>query len=235
MTNSRVAKFAAERSPYRVILSVLLMLLVLPLSVFASSDATSGSSSTSALDNSSATKTILVMGDSLSAAYKLSASDGWVHLLEQRLTSHARPYRVVNASVSGATSAAGLQLLPQSLAKHSPDIVILELGANDGLQGKPVPYITENLRRLIRMIRKEGADVLLLGVHLPPNMGSRYTKPFFAQYARLAEQEAVGLVPFLMDGVAGHPELMLDDGLHPKAEGQKILLDNVWHQLEPML
>lgn len=186
-------------------------------------------------ENQQKSETILVLGDSLSAAYKLSAKKGWVYLLQQKLMQEDLAYEVVNASVSGATTAAGLQLLPQALEKHEPKLVILELGANDGLQGKPVSYITENLRQLIRVSQQSGAQVILVGIRVPPNFGKRYTEPFFEQYARLAEEENIALVPFLMDGVAGRDELMMGDGLHPKPAGQSIMLDNVWQTLSPLL
>ncbi|VUD53853.1 Esterase TesA [Thalassocella blandensis] len=181
-------------------------------------------------------KTLLVIGDSLSAAYKLPAKQGWVHLLEQRLQqNYDDQFQVVNASISGATTAAAIQLLSQSLTKYTPSIVILELGGNDGLQGKPVTYITENLRTLVHMSKGAGAQVLLVGVRMPPNFGSRYADPFFKQYARLAEQESLALVPFILDGVAGHEDLMLSDGLHPSAPGQEVVLENVWKELKPLL
>ena len=180
-------------------------------------------------------KKLLVLGDSLSAAYKLSAEQGWVHLLQLRLTDNNYPYRVINASVSGATTAAGLQLMSQSLAQNQPDIVLLERGANDGLQGKPIPYIAKNLERLIHMAKQTNAKVILLGVRLPPNLGSRYTKPFYQLYPSLARTHRLPLVPFLLDGVAGSPEMMMNDGLHPKAVGQPIVLDNVWPVLKTVM
>lgn len=180
-------------------------------------------------------KKILVVGDSLSAAYKLSAEQGWVHLLQLRLLDNDYPYRVVNASVSGATTAAGLQIMPQALARHRPEIVLIELGGNDGLQGKPVPYITNNLERLISLAKGAQARVVLLGTRLPPNFGARYTEPFFAQYAMLAKRHELPLVPFLLEGVAGYSSLMMEDGIHPRAEGQRLLLENVWPTLKPLV
>jgi acyl-CoA thioesterase-1 len=182
-----------------------------------------------------ATKKILVVGDSLSAAYKLPSEQGWVHLLTQRLQEEKYPYEVVNAAVSGATTAAGMQIMSESLALYKPEVVILGLGANDGLQGKPVPYITNNLERLIAMAKASTPKVLLLGIRLPPNFGPRYTQPFFQQYFTLAEQHQLAFVPFILDGVAGVSELMQSDGLHPKAQGQPIILDNVWPELKPLL
>ncbi|MFL0810911.1 MAG: arylesterase [Agarilytica sp.] len=175
-----------------------------------------------------AEKKILVLGDSLSAAYKLASEEGWVHLMQQRLNTENIAAKVVNASVSGATTAAGLQLLPAALEEHQPDYVILELGANDGLQGKPVPYIRKNLERLILQSQRANAQVILVGIQLPPNFGQRYTVPFFAIYAELAKAHDLALVHFLLDGVAGKPELMMSDGLHPNALAQPKVLENVW-------
>ncbi len=180
-------------------------------------------------------KKILVVGDSLSAAYKLSAQQGWVHLLREKLKDNNYPYQVINASVSGATTAAGIQIMKQSLASHNPDIVMLELGGNDGLQGKPVSYITKNLDRLITMATSSGAQVVLIGIQIPPNLGRRYTQPFFQQYQTLADKYKLPLVPFLLDKVAGYPTLMQEDGIHPRAEGQPIVLENVWPVLAKVL
>ncbi len=180
-------------------------------------------------------KTILILGDSLSAAYKLSAKQGWASLMQARLREEGLRYQVVNASISGATSAAGLQLLPRKLHEHKPSVVILELGANDGLQGKPVSYISQNLKRLIQLAKDANAQVLLLGIRLPPNFGSKYTEPFFQQYALLAKDLEANLVPFMLDGVAGKPEYMLSDGLHPNAEGQVLVLDTIWPYLQVLL
>ncbi len=180
-------------------------------------------------------KKILVMGDSLSAAYKLPVEDGWVYHLQARLQQQEWDVEVVNASVSGATTAAGLQILPDALLVHKPDIVILELGANDGLQGKPIPYITKNLSKLIETVKAGGAKILIVGIKLPPNFGRRYTQPFFAQYEALSQTYQLPLVPFLLEGVAGDRELMQNDGLHPTAEGQPLVLENVWPVLQTLL
>ncbi len=182
-----------------------------------------------------ALKKILILGDSLSAAYKLSAEEGWVHLLQARIDRDKLPFKVVNASVSGATTAAGLQILPNALSVHQPAFVLIELGANDGLQGKPVPYIRRNLTALIKQSQDAGAKVVLVGIQLPPNFGSRYTQPFFEQYAVLAKQFGLPLVPFLLEGVAGNADLMMRDGLHPKAKAQSLVLENVWPILNPLL
>ena len=175
---------------------------------------------------------ILVLGDSLSAAYKLAESSGWVHLLKQQLKSENYAIEVYNASVSGATTATGKQLLPGALERFNPDLVILELGANDGLQGKPIDYITANLSNLIITAKNAAADVLLLGVRLPPNQGKRYIEPFFQQYFQLSSQYETGLVPFFLDGGAGNTALMMADGLHPNTEGQKVIAELMYPYLK---
>lgn len=169
--------------------------------------------------------TILVMGDSLSAGYGIDPRDGWVALLAERL---GEDHRVINASVSGETSRGGLDRLPALLDEHAPDLVLIELGANDGLRGYPVPRITTNLSRMIELSQRAGAEVILLGIQLPPNLGARYTEPFFQQYADLAEQFGLSYLPFLLEGVALNDALMQADGLHPTAEAQPLVLNNVW-------
>ncbi len=187
------------------------------------------------LPNSTSRSTLLVLGDSLSAAYNISAESGWVHLLQQRLEEAGKNVSVVNGSVSGATTAAGLQSLPAILERHQPDYMILELGANDGLQGKPVPYIKQNLVELISLAKSANVKVLLVGIRLPPNFGSRYTEPFFNQYADLASQYELEYLPFLLDGVAGNDELMQEDGLHPTAKAQPKILDNIWPAVNALI
>lgn len=179
--------------------------------------------------------TLLVMGDSLSAAYGIAVDDGWVSLLEQRLAAQYPNWRVVNASISGETSAGGLARLPHTLKTQAPDLVLLELGANDGLRGIPVATTQQNLAAMVEQSRAAGARVLLLGIYLPPNYGPDYTERFKAMYADLAQRCDLPLVPFLLDGVALKPEWMQGDGLHPNARGEPRVLDNVWATLEPML
>lgn len=180
-------------------------------------------------------RVLLVLGDSLSAAYNLPATSGWVSLLEQRLKREYPEWQVVNASISGETTTGGLTRLPALLRQHQPALVLLELGANDGLRGQPVPGIRNNLSQLIRLSRDAGADVLLLGILLPPNYGPRYTSQFEQLYPQLATEYKLPLLPFLLDGVADRPELMQQDGLHPTAAAQPRVLDNVWPLLEPQL
>ena len=178
---------------------------------------------------------ILVMGDSLSAAYGIETSQGWVALLAERLKTHADDYRVVNASVSGDTSAQGLTRLPVELSQHKPAIVILELGANDGLRGLPVAVMQANLAKMIALSKHAGAQVLLLGILLPPNFGPEYTQKFAAVYPRLAKDYHVPLVPFLLEGVAQHREWLQADGMHPLAPAEQQVLNNVWAKLAPLL
>lgn len=162
-------------------------------------------------------------------------SEGWVALLEKRLANENFPHRVINASISGETSSGGLSRLPGALRKHQPKIVIIELGANDGLRGLPLPLMRENLRRMIITAQQNSAQVLLLGMRLPPNYGPRYTQGFAQVFVELAQQYKTGLVPFLLAGVATQATLMQSDGLHPTATAQNQLLDTVWPYLQPLL
>ena len=179
--------------------------------------------------------TILIVGDSISAGFGLDTRLGWVSLLEQRLEREGHDDRVVNASISGDTSAGGQARLPALLTEHKPDVVIVELGGNDGLRGQPPAQLQQNLAAMIDAAKTAGAKVLLLGMQLPPNYGPRYTTAFAQVYGALAKEKNVPLVPFFLEGVGGHPELMQADGLHPAAAGQKRLLDNVWPALKPLL
>ena len=203
------------------------MALALLLAVFSAS-------STSASEQSSSV--ILVWGDSLSASYRMDEQQGWVALLQEKLSAEGRlDWRVVNGSVSGETTAGGLARLPAMLASTSPDIVILELGGNDGLRGLPVPTIRENLAQMINLSQDAGARVLLSGIQIPPNYGPRYTGPFYAQYTELAEQYGLALIPFLLDGIAENAELMQDDGIHPTAEAQPLIVEIVWPVLNQLM
>lgn len=181
------------------------------------------------------TKTILVYGDSLSAAYGIPREQGWVSLLEKRIAEQRLPYRIVNASVSGETTSGGLSRFPANLRQHKPDLVILELGANDGLRGLSVSDMQRNLSEIIQAARATKAEVLLLGMMMPPNYGHRYAQDFKASFTQLALKFKIPLVPFFLDGVAANPELVLDDGVHPTSAGQPRILDNVWTELGPLL
>jgi acyl-CoA thioesterase I len=189
----------------------------------------------SAVAAGTAEKVILVFGDSLSAAYGLSTAEGWVGLLQKRLATQGYGYRVVNASVSGETTSGGKTRLPRALEQHKPDIVILELGANDGLRALPLAAARTNLSGMIDTAKQTGAAVLLVGIQIPPNYGAQYAGGFRDLFADLARHHRVPLVPWLMKDVALDAGLMQDDGLHPNAAGQPRLLDNVWPQLAPML
>jgi acyl-CoA thioesterase-1 len=189
-----------------------------------------------ALQNAVASdRTILVLGDSLSAAYGIRPEQGWVALLEQRLRAQGYGYEVVNASVSGETSSGGLQRLPRALQLHRPGMVILELGANDGLRGLPLAVTKENLTKMVQLSQAAGARVLLVGIRIPPNYGPRYANEFAAVYPEIAKQERLPLVPFLLEKVALDSTLMQEDGLHPNARGEPLVLDTLWQGLEPLL
>ncbi len=178
---------------------------------------------------------ILVLGDSLSAAFGMATAEGWVSLLEQRLAEQGYAHRVVNASISGDTSVGGRARLPAALQSHDPAIVILELGGNDGLLGMPIADIRANLEALVEMSMEAGARVLLLGIQIPPNYGPVYAEQFAALYPTVAERYQLSLVPFLLEGIALDPELMQGDRIHPKAAAQPLILDLVWPELEPLL
>ncbi len=178
---------------------------------------------------------VVVLGDSLSAAYGLPTERGWVALLGTRLTDAGLAYRVVNASISGDTTGGGLTRLPQVLERERPALVVIALGANDGLRGIPLGQIENNLKALVRLARGAGAEVLLVGVRLPPNYGAAYTEGFQATLRGVADAEQVPLVPDLLVGVADDWRLMQADGLHPTAEAQPRILENVWPGLEPLL
>lgn len=184
---------------------------------------------------SPAQRTLLVFGDSLSAAYGIEADDGWVNLLAERLATENTGYTVANASVSGETSSGGLARLPAALDEFKPAIVILELGGNDGLRGLPLGVLKDNLTAMIEMCLAANAEVLLAGIQIPPNYGPRYTEPFYALFGEIAEDMKLAFVPFLIDGIPQQPDLMQRDGIHPKAEAQFMILDNVWPILTPML
>jgi acyl-CoA thioesterase-1 len=176
-----------------------------------------------------------VLGDSLSAGYGIRSSQGWVALLEQRLQTQGYGYKVVNASVSGETTGGGLQRLPRALELHRPAVVIVELGANDGLRGLNISLTRDNLTKIVAESRKSGAEVVLVGMRLPPNYGPRYSTDFMRMYREIATENKVALVPFLLESVALDTDLMQADGLHPTAEAQPALLETVWPVLSPLL
>ena len=178
---------------------------------------------------------ILVFGDSISAGYGLPLEQGWVELLRTRLKAQGYGYQVVNASVSGETTAGGLARLPRALELHHPSIVILELGGNDGLRGLPIAQMRTNLTQMTSSSTAGGAKVLLLGMRMPPNYGPEYTKQFAMVFSDLATEKKISLVPFLLTDIALSPALLQADDIHPNAQGQPILLDNVWPTLKPLL
>lgn len=175
---------------------------------------------------------MLVLGDSLSAAYRIDANAGWVALLSQRLKAESPPVDVVNASISGETTSGGLSRLPPLLAKNKPRAVVVELGANDALRGLPIDQIRKNLDAIIKSSRDAGAKIVLLGIELPLNYGPQYRTALREMYRDAAKEFNVPLVPFLLDGVAQDPKLMQDDGMHPLAAGEPKVLDNVWPTLK---
>lgn len=179
-----------------------------------------------------ASTTLLVMGDSLSAAYGIEREAGWVSLLRGRLGDDIE---VVNASISGETTAGGVARLPGLLGRYAPDIVLLELGGNDGLRGLPPGQMRTNLASMIEASQEAGAQVLLLGIQVPPNYGQAYTDAFRRVFHQLADEHDVPLVPFLLDGIALEARLMQDDGIHPTAAAQPRILDNVWPELKKLL
>ena len=181
------------------------------------------------------TPVILVLGDSLSAAYGIALEDGWVALLQGRLRARGLDWRVVNAGLSGDTTAGGLTRLPELLERHRPAILIVELGANDGLRGLKPTLVRDNLARIIQAGRAAGSRVLLTGIRLPPNYGAAYNQAFQAVFQDLAAAQGVPLVPRLLAGVAEDRALMQADGVHPGAAAQPRILDNVWPVLEPLL
>ncbi len=182
------------------------------------------------------TPVILVFGDSISAGYGLThVEQGWVALLRTRLKDQEYGYQVINASVSGETTAGGLARLPRALMLHQPKIVILELGGNDGLRALPIAQMRANLARMVDLASAAGAKVLLLGMRMPPNYGPDFTEQFRSSYSDLARDKRLALVPFLLNDIALSPNLMQADGIHPNELGQPKLLDNVWPSLRPLL
>lgn len=177
---------------------------------------------------------ILLMGDSLSAGYGMQLEQAWPSLLQQKLKRNSH-WQLINASVSGETSSGGKARLTALLTEHQPAIVILELGGNDGLRGQPLKLLRTNLQAMIDASKASGAQVVLVGMQIPPNYGARYTKEFAQTYSNLAQANQLPLVPFLLQGVATHPELMQKDGIHAAPIAQAQLLNNVWPVLEPLL
>jgi len=165
----------------------------------------------------------------------MQIKDGWVYLLQQRLDNDQKGYRVINASISGDTTAGGLARLADPLQQHKPDIIILELGANDGLRGLSLQQMKQNLEKMITLSKQHGAQVILVGMQLPPNYGPLYTNKFLSTYRELAKEHNTLLIPFLLKDVGGNPALIQADGLHPNEKAQPIILENVWQELKHVL
>jgi len=182
-----------------------------------------------------AAPTVLVVGDSISAGHGVAVDAGWVARLRARMNAEGYPQEVVNASISGDTTSGGLTRLPALLRQHSPAIVIIELGGNDGLRGLSLDAMRKNLTAMIRRSRAAGARVLLLGIRLPPNYGSVYIDRFTGVYRQAAHDTGVALVPKILAGVGERRDLMQEDGIHPNAQGHARVLENVWPTLKPML
>lgn len=180
-------------------------------------------------------RVILVLGDSLSAAYEMELSQSWPSLLQDRLTENGHAYRVFNSSIVGDTTQSGLARLPRLLSEYHPLVVIIELGGNDGLRGLPLDVTRGNLQSMIEQSQAAGALVVLAGIRLPPNYGMTYTERFSEMYSELATDGQILFIPFLLEGIALDPDLMLEDGIHPSAEAQPLVLENVWQALEPVL
>jgi acyl-CoA thioesterase I len=182
-----------------------------------------------------AERTLMVFGDSLSAAYGLSPQQGWVSLLAERVEKARLPWKVANASISGETTAGGVRRLPEDLRRHKPSIVVIALGANDALRGQPIAAIRANLERMIRLARDARAAPVLVGLMIPPNYGIDYAREFQEVFGAVAAKHKVPFVPFLLAGIAEKPELFLPDQLHPGPQAQPMIFDNVWPVLEPLL
>lgn len=180
-------------------------------------------------------QSLLVVGDSISAGYGLDINQGWVALLQQRLHERGSSYQVVNASISGDTTAGGRNRLPELLKQHQPKLVILELGGNDGLRGLSLEHMQANLTAMVSMAKEQGSQVLLLGMRIPPNYGPRYSQGFYQVYQQLAAEQQVALVDFFLDRVGGVEGMIQQDGIHPTEAAQPLLLENAWSALQPLL
>jgi len=182
--------------------------------------------------NTAYAASIVVFGDSISAAYGIEVNKGWVAKLQQKLKQHKKSYQVINASVSGETTSGGLSRLPQVLSQYQPQILILELGGNDGLRGQPPKLMQQNLQKMIQQAKQQKIKVVLLGMKIPPNYGKAYNQAFEKAFVDVANTEQVPFVPFFLEGVGGNDDLMQADGIHPNEKGQDRLLQNVWPIME---
>jgi acyl-CoA thioesterase-1 len=178
---------------------------------------------------------ILIFGDSLAAGYGLPQGRGWVDLLHDKLATEKLGYRVVNASISGETTAGGRNRLPAALEQHRPRVLVLELGSNDGLRGQPLSVMRDNLLAMVKVSRAAGARVLIIGMRIPPNYGPKYTRAFHATFEDVARTQRTALVPFLLEGFADQRGLFQSDGIHPNEQAQPLILETVWKGLRPLL
>ena len=181
------------------------------------------------------TARLLVLGDSISAGYGMKPEQGWVTLLQDKLRQGGYDYQVINASISGETSQGGLTRLPALLNQHQPELVLIELGGNDGLRGLPLKLLQNNLSKMIQLSQQQQVQPVLLGIQLPPNYGRRYTQAFANIYPTLADQYQIPVMPFILEGIGTDPDKMQSDGIHPKADAQQQLLNNIWPVLQPLL
>ncbi len=188
------------------------------------------------LSGNSQANTVLVLGDSISAGYGINPHKGWVALLEEKLSTQIKSEAtVINASVSGNTSGDGLARLPKLIETHTPDIIIVELGGNDGLRGHPLKLMESNLNAIVSLSKEAGSQVILAGIEIPPNYGPRYTDEFKKVFNRVAEKNNISFIPFILEGIALVPELMQDDGIHPTEHAQPLLLENIWPSIATSL
>ncbi len=178
---------------------------------------------------------LLILGDSLSAAYGVAQDKSWVSLLQRRFKRKNIRLKIINASISGDTTANGLNRLPDALSQHQPEYLLIELGANDGLRGLPLSLIKSNLKQLITLGQQQGAQVLLMSIRIPPNYGKKYTEKFTALYGQLAKEADIALLPFMLNDIANHPELMQADRLHPNEGAQALILEHIWKALKPVI
>lgn len=204
---------------------LLLVLLLLPMSCVVADTS----------DAPESAPAIVVVGDSLSAAYGMQMTESWPSLLQQRLSAEGFPHQVVNSSITGETTQGGRSRLPRLLSRHHPELVIIELGGNDGLRGLPLEVTRGNLSAMIEASQDSGAQVMLFEMRIPPNYGAAYTKKFHQSYAELAEKYDVTLQPFILENIALEPGMMQADGIHPTAQAQPVILDQVWSVLESLL
>lgn len=224
-------RYAAVRGPVQWAISLALLAMALSWASFAHAQAARTQPAAAA----QTTRTVLVMGDSLSAGYGLAAAQGWVALTADRIAKDKPGWRVVNASISGETTAGGSARIVDAVVRHKPAVVVIELGANDGLRGLPLRDTKVNLARMIGASQSVGAKVLLIGMRIPPNYGPEYTQGFERNYAALAKQFDVALLPFLLQPIASDRANFQNDNLHPVASAQPKLRDHVWTALEPLL